>query len=476
MGFFGKIKAALVKTKDGISNKLAAIFSKNKIGDEFYEDLEDLLISSDVSVSTSVEIVEELKENAIKDRCKDKDFVVKELKRELKETLDFADRREIKFPVAVMVVGVNGVGKTTTIGKLAHKFVKMGKSVTIAAGDTFRAAAAEQLSVWADRAKVRIIKSQEGADAAAVVYDAAVSAKAKKTDVLIIDTAGRLHVKSGLMEELKKMNRVLEKEYDITKPRQRRRRELCLANLRDARRGNALPHYEGVYHADHLDTVTDTQPIVADMHRLRHFRHRARHVHSDSVWVALVHKDCSVIDKGVRKRNDASNDARRLEAYCDAVYRHDLRDCRRPRLDLELHKVARRRKEGILVDRLDNELVLANAHERRDVANVGRRRQGADAPVVQQDLERTTGASEVDSVPRSWAVVHLKLGRHGMHSAILGAVHSKHNRPSVTAVGVFRLNLKRISQSHRESGGHGKSQCKNCRAELHADILPYPRG
>lgn len=214
MGFFGKIKAALVKTKDGISNKLAAIFSKNKIGDEFYEDLEDLLISSDVSVSTSVEIVEELKENAIKDRCKDKDFVVKELKRELKETLDFADRREIKFPVAVMVVGVNGVGKTTTIGKLAHKFVKMGKSVTIAAGDTFRAAAAEQLSVWADRAKVRIIKSQEGADAAAVVYDAAVSAKAKKTDVLIIDTAGRLHVKSGLMEELKKMNRVLEKEYD----------------------------------------------------------------------------------------------------------------------------------------------------------------------------------------------------------------------------------------------------------------------
>ncbi len=214
MGFFGKIKAALAKTKEGISRKLSDIFSKNKLGDEFYEELEDLLISSDVSVSTSLEIVEELKENAIKDKCRDKEFVVAELKRELKETLDFADRTEIKFPVAIMVVGINGVGKTTTIGKLAYKFVKMGKSVTIAAGDTFRAAAAEQLSVWADRAKVRIIKSQEGADAAAVVYDAAVSAKARKTDVLIIDTAGRLHVKSGLMEELKKMNRILEREYE----------------------------------------------------------------------------------------------------------------------------------------------------------------------------------------------------------------------------------------------------------------------
>ena len=213
MGFFGKIKAALSKTKEGIGKKLTDIFAKNKLGDEFYEELEDLLISSDVSVQTSMEIVEELKENAIKDKVKDKELVVRELKRELKETLSFADKREIKFPAAIMVVGVNGVGKTTTIGKLAAKFINEGKSVTIAAADTFRAAAADQLSVWADRAKVRIIKSQEGADAAAVVYDAAVSAKAKKTDVLIIDTAGRLHVKSGLMEELKKMDRVLQREY-----------------------------------------------------------------------------------------------------------------------------------------------------------------------------------------------------------------------------------------------------------------------
>ncbi len=213
MGFFGKIKTALSKTKEGIGKKLTDIFAKNKLGDEFYEELEDLLISSDVSVQTSMEIVEELKENAIKDKVKDKELVVRELKRELKETLSFADKREIKFPAAIMVVGVNGVGKTTTIGKLAAKFINEGKSVTIAAADTFRAAAADQLSVWADRAKVRIIKSQEGADAAAVVYDAAVSAKAKKTDVLIIDTAGRLHVKSGLMEELKKMDRVLQREY-----------------------------------------------------------------------------------------------------------------------------------------------------------------------------------------------------------------------------------------------------------------------
>ena len=262
----------------------------------------------------------------------------------------------------------------------------------------------------------------------------------------------------------------------IAKPRKRRRRELGLANLRDARGGNALSHYERIDNAYHFDAVADAQPIVADAHGLRHFGHRSRHVHPDSIGVALVHENRRVVDESVCKHNDTRHDARRLEAYCSAVNRHDLRDGRRPRLDLELHKVARRRKEGILVDRLDNKFVLANAHERRDVANVGRRRQGADAPVVQQDLERTTGASEVDSVPRSWAVVHLKLGRHGMHSAILGAVHSKHNRPSVTAVGVFRLNLKRIGQRHRKSGGHGKSQCKNRRAELHADILPYSRG
>ena len=213
MGFFSKIKEVLTKTRDGIAKKLNDLFAKNKLGDAFYDDLEDILISADVSVKTTMEIVDEIKDTAIKEKCKDKDYVVSLLKSELFETLDYADKLEVKSPALIMVVGVNGVGKTTTIGKLANKFVKQGKSVTIAAADTFRAAASDQLSVWADRAKVRIIKHSEGADASAVVFDAIESAKAKKTDILIIDTAGRLHVKANLMEELKKMDRVVKREY-----------------------------------------------------------------------------------------------------------------------------------------------------------------------------------------------------------------------------------------------------------------------
>lgn len=212
MGFFSKIKEVLSKTRNGLFNKLTELFAKNKIGEEFYEDLEDILISSDVSVGTATEIVEEIRELAIKDKCKDKDYVLEILKKELYETLNFADALDFKFPAVFMIVGVNGVGKTTTIGKLANKFVREKKSVTIAAADTFRAAASDQLSVWADRAKVRIIKHSEGADPSAVVYDAISSSKAKNTDVLIIDTAGRLHVKANLMEELKKMDRVIKRE------------------------------------------------------------------------------------------------------------------------------------------------------------------------------------------------------------------------------------------------------------------------
>ncbi len=213
MGFFGKIKSVLKKTRDGFSKKLGDLFIKNKLGDAFYEELEDILISSDVSVKTAMEIVEELRENAIKDKVRDKEFVIEKLKDELYDTLAYADPLEIKTPAVIMVIGVNGVGKTTSIGKLAYKFTKEKKSVTIAAADTFRAAASEQLSVWADRAKVRIIKHEEGADASAVVFDAVSSVKAKNTDVLIIDTAGRLHVKANLMEELKKMDRVVRREY-----------------------------------------------------------------------------------------------------------------------------------------------------------------------------------------------------------------------------------------------------------------------
>ncbi len=213
MGLFSKLKSVLAKTRDGMGKKLTELFAKNKLGEEFYEELEDILISSDVSVKTTMEIVDEIRETAIKEKCKDKDYVINLLKTELFDTLNYADTLEIKKPAVIMVVGVNGVGKTTTIGKLANKLVQDKYSVTIAAADTFRAAAADQLSVWADRAKVRIIKHEEGADASAVVFDAISSCKARNTDVLIIDTAGRLHVKSNLMEELKKMDRVVKREY-----------------------------------------------------------------------------------------------------------------------------------------------------------------------------------------------------------------------------------------------------------------------
>ena len=213
MGLFSKLKAVLTKTRDGLSKKLNDLFAKNKLGEEFYEELEDILISADVSVKTTMEIVDEIREVAIKEKCKDKNYVVELLKNELFDTLNYADTIEFKSPAIIMVVGVNGVGKTTTIGKLANKFVKEKKKVTIAAADTFRAAASDQLTVWAERAKVRIIKHSEGADASAVVFDAITSAKSQKTDVLIIDTAGRLHVKANLMEELKKMDRVVKREF-----------------------------------------------------------------------------------------------------------------------------------------------------------------------------------------------------------------------------------------------------------------------
>lgn len=213
MGLFSKLKNALSKTRNGLSKKLTELFAKNKLGDEFYEELEDLLISADVSVQTTMEVVEQIKDRAIKEKSRDKDYVTSLLKEELFDILNYADPLEMNYPLVIMVVGVNGVGKTTTIGKLANKFIKEGKSVTVAAADTFRAAASDQLAVWADRAKVRIIKHEEGADASAVVFDAISSAKSRKTDVLIIDTAGRLHVKSNLMEELKKMDRVIKREY-----------------------------------------------------------------------------------------------------------------------------------------------------------------------------------------------------------------------------------------------------------------------
>ncbi len=212
MGLFGKIIGALKKTKDNISSKLSALFAKG-LGDDFYDELEEILISADISVTTAEDIVEQIREEAKKEKLKDREYVIDLLKDVIEDTLLQAEQPKIEYPAVIMLVGVNGVGKTTTIGKLANYFVREKKSVTLAAADTFRAAAADQLTVWAERAKVRIVKHEEGSDPSAVVYDAIASAKAKKTDVVIVDTAGRLHVKANLMEELKKMDRVVGRDY-----------------------------------------------------------------------------------------------------------------------------------------------------------------------------------------------------------------------------------------------------------------------
>ncbi|MBO4962481.1 MAG: signal recognition particle-docking protein FtsY, partial [Clostridia bacterium] len=175
--------------------------------------LEEILISSDISLQTSMDIVDELRDVVKENKIKDKDLVISELKQIIKNIFDNTPCDKVETPAVIMMIGVNGVGKTTTVGKLAKYFSNQKKSVTLAVADTFRAAAGDQLTIWAERAKVKVIKQQEGSDPSSVIYDAVDSAKARKTDVLIIDTAGRLHNKVNLMEELKKMARVVEKNY-----------------------------------------------------------------------------------------------------------------------------------------------------------------------------------------------------------------------------------------------------------------------
>ena len=213
MGFFSKIANALKKTKDAIASKISALFTRDGIGADFYNDLTDIQISSDICVETAETIVSNLREFMKKEREEDKEVVIDNLKKVIADILEDTDDFDFEYPAVIMVIGVNGVGKTTTIGKLANYYINNKKTVTLAAADTFRAAAGDQLGIWADRAKVRVIRQADGADPSSVVYDAAVSAKSKGTDVLIIDTAGRLHVKANLMEELKKMARVVEREY-----------------------------------------------------------------------------------------------------------------------------------------------------------------------------------------------------------------------------------------------------------------------
>lgn len=212
MGFFDKIKQGLTKTKQAIGFHLKKLFKIGIFNDDFYDEMSDVLISADVGAETTEEIIENLKSKINEKSITDEESAINALKEVLFDIID-NEPLQVAPPAIITIVGVNGVGKTTTIGKLANYYAKQGKSVVVAAADTFRAAAGEQLDVWAHRANVRIIKQPEGSDPAAVVYDALNSAKSKNTDVVFIDTAGRLHNKKNLMEELKKITRVIDREY-----------------------------------------------------------------------------------------------------------------------------------------------------------------------------------------------------------------------------------------------------------------------
>lgn len=215
-GFFGRLREGLTKTRNNIVHGIDSVFGGfSNIDDDFYEELEEILIMGDIGVKATEEILEKLrgqvKENHIKEPVDCKEFLIRNIKEQMqvKETAyEFEKERSV-----VLVIGVNGVGKTTTVGKLAGQLKNQGRKVLIAAADTFRAAAGEQLSEWADRAGVDMIGANEGSDPASVVFDAVNAAKARNTDVLLCDTAGRLHNKKNLMEELKKMNRIIDREF-----------------------------------------------------------------------------------------------------------------------------------------------------------------------------------------------------------------------------------------------------------------------
>lgn len=213
MGLFRKIGNALKKTKEAFSRKIDELLSHGEIDDELFDDLTDILISCDIGVKSSVEIVEELRSEAHAKKVRTAEGVKTLLKEIITRYFEDAPHIEIEYPAIITIIGVNGVGKTTTIGKLANYFKSQKKSVTLVAGDTFRAAASSQLAEWANRTKTRIIKHAEGADAGAVVFDGITSAKANGTDVLLVDTAGRLHTKTNLMAELKKIEKIEDREY-----------------------------------------------------------------------------------------------------------------------------------------------------------------------------------------------------------------------------------------------------------------------
>lgn len=214
MGFFNKIKEGLKKTRDAVIGQIDSMLkSFTKIDDELFEELEELLVMGDVGVPTAEKICEELKKRVKKEGIKNPNEIHRLLEETVSDMLRGGEELDLSTTTSIiLVIGVNGVGKTTTIGKLANHLTKQGKKVILAAGDTFRAAAIEQLEIWADRSHCEIIKQNEGSDPAAVIYDAISAAKARHADVIICDTAGRLHNKKPLMDELAKINRIIDRE------------------------------------------------------------------------------------------------------------------------------------------------------------------------------------------------------------------------------------------------------------------------
>ncbi len=211
MGIFSKLAQGLKKTKEAIAKKFYSLFTGRALDEEFFDDLENVLISSDLGVEATEQILERFKDECFERRISKAEDARELLKDIMVESIDY-EVAPYEYPLIILVAGVNGVGKTTAIGKLAKYFKNKGKSVVMVAADTFRAAAGEQLEVWSQRAGVRLIKHEEGSDPAAVVFDALSSAKAKGTDVVLIDTAGRLQNKKNLMNELSKINKVVERE------------------------------------------------------------------------------------------------------------------------------------------------------------------------------------------------------------------------------------------------------------------------
>ncbi|MBQ6476398.1 MAG: signal recognition particle-docking protein FtsY [Clostridia bacterium] len=211
---FTRIRNGLAKTRDNLKRNIDNLIQYYKeIDDEFFEDLEAVLIQSDISASTAAQIIHDLEIKVRSEKIGNPQKIHALLKEQIMDLLNDNSSFEIKTPSVIMIIGVNGVGKTTTIGKLAHQYTQQGLKVMIAAADTFRAAAIDQLRIWADRSDITMIAQDTNSDPAAVVYDAITSAKARKADVLLVDTAGRLHNKKNLMNELEKLNRIIQREW-----------------------------------------------------------------------------------------------------------------------------------------------------------------------------------------------------------------------------------------------------------------------